>query len=1110
MKTAGTRSAMIALVMVLGSLIGASSAFAADLHVETTGADSGVCGPLGDPCATIAQATTNALSGDRVLIGTGTFAQSASINPGTKSLEYEGAGASNTIVTGNNATNFPTSGLFTFRNTGTTVAVRDLQVTGFPGIGATGSRFGIWIQPNPANPASAINATISDVRFVGLTSPPGGVFENAVYAANNNGTVTIQNSEISDVMGNSVLLENQRGAATVTGTTITKSTSNGSSAIYDMLHQTGATNWDQTGLHSFTNNTISTGAAIAVIGGFTPTNTLVADSFPIGVTISGNEIDTGSASTNAITLINAANDNTGTAGQIDNAQITGNTISGSSGGAGISLQGGIPDADITGNNIRNRAVGVSLTRRTQSAAPNTTWDHKPDGATIEANQIVDNTSGLTTDPGVSVTANANGNWWGCNAGPPVGASPVAGDCDSVSTFDGAAITLANWIVLRITASPASALASDGSATVTAGFDQLNTGATAPSVFPDGTLLPLTANGGSLLPLIPSLTSSLATSTFTSNSGTGRSATADFDHQSVTHTWDDDTTAPVVTITSPTNGFETTDASVDVFYTVTDFGGGVTCDLTDGDSVPLAFGDNTITVSCEDLAGNIGTDSVTVTRLDATPPVVTITAPTNGTITASANVTLQYAVTDDTATNCNIADGASVSLNAGANSITVVCTDAFGNVGFDSVAVIRDNNPPVVTIVSPLDGTITNLASVPLNFSVINDYGSVSCDLVDGAPVALSEGLNTITVSCTDAAGNVGSDSIDVTRDSTPPVLQIIAPLNGSTTTAPSTTLEFTVTDSSAVVCVPEDGDTVALAFGSNTIVVTCTDAAGNVSTGSVSVTRTSTVPPVVKITSPASGAIITASSVALAYEAASQDGTVSCDPASGSSVPLAVGTNTLTVNCIDSFGNVAAASVTVFRPDALPSCARSVVITSVMRTGTATRIRGTARLRFAGQRVSIQYQPTGKRVIAKPRISADGSFSVTVPRPASPDYTSNKARYRATVGTSSSAWIKLTRRMNSSSVTYDGNGRLQINGSVSLPLAKGQPLRVERSDACGKFRQIGWLSVDSNGNYGGTVPSGGGSETAVFIRLKTAVAKPSDRTFRFNTYSIVQPVVIDK
>lgn len=1110
MKSFGTGSGLAALVIAF-TFFAVGTASAADQHVETSGTDSGTCGALIDPCATIAQATTNAVSGDHVVIGAGTFTQTAAINPGAKSLEYIGAGSGSTIVTGNNATNFPAAGLFSFRTAGTTVAVRDLRVTGFPGTAATGSRFGIWVQPNPANPASAINATISNVSFVGLTSPPVNVFENAVYAANNNGAVTIEDSTFSDVMANSILLENQRGAATVSGTTISKSTPNTSAVIYDMLHQTGANNWDQTGLHSFTDNTITNGAGIAVIGGFTPTNTLVADSFPIGVTISGNVINTSSSTSSAITLVNAANDNTGTAGQIDNAVISGNTIqSGTGGGPGIVLQGGIPNAQITGNVLRNRSNAISLTRRTQSAAPNTTWDHKPNGAVVSANQLVDNTNGVFTDSGTPVTADLNSNWWGCNSGPSVATSPTPGDCDTVQTFDPGAITLANWVVLRIAAIPVSALASDGDAAVTAGFDQLNTGAAAPAVFANGTLLPLSATSGSLAPVVPSLASSIATSTFTSSASTGRSASASFDHQSVTHTWDDDTTAPVVTITSPTDGFETTDSSVDVFFTVTDFGGGVTCDLGDGDAVPLDFGSNTITVSCEDGAGNIGTDSVTVIRLDVTPPVVTITAPTNGTITASSSVTLNYTVSDDTATNCTLADGASIPLNAGANAITVVCTDEFGNIGFDSVSVIRDNNPPVVTIVAPLDGTITNASSTPLNFSVINDFGSVSCDRVDGAAVALSEGLNTITVSCTDTAGNVGSDSIDVTRDSIAPSLTITAPLDGSTTTDASTTVNFTVTDATAVSCVPADGDTVALSFGSNTIAVTCTDAAGNATTESVTVTRTSNVPPVVTITSPAPGAIVSSSSVPLTYNAASQDGTVTCTPPSGSSVPLAIGTNTLTVSCVDNFGNVAAASVTVFRPDTLPACARDVVITSVVRTGSATRIRGSARLQFVGQRVSIQYQPSGSKAIASPVIAADGTFSVSVKRPSRPAYTSNSARYRATLGRQTTSWIKLTRRMGSSFVSYDGNGGLEINGSVSLPLAKGAPLIVERSDACGKYRQIGTLRIQSNGNFGGTIATGGGSSTAVFIRLRAQVTKTSDRDFRFNTYSIVQPVVVDR
>jgi hypothetical protein len=801
---------LIALVAALCSFaFAAQIATAGTVHVATTGADSGTCGASGTPCLTIAQATTNAVTGDTVAIGTGTFLQTASINPGAKSLEYVGAGPAATIVSGGGSTSFATSGIFAFRTAGATVAVRDLGITGLPGIAPTGTRIGIWVQPNPANPASAINATVENVNVVGLGAVVAGVSENALYAANNNGSVTVQDSTITGVMGNSLLFENQRGAVDVNSNTITKPLANTGAVIYDMLHMIGAVAYDQTGLHSFTENSISAAAGVSVIGGFTPTNTLGASAFPIGVTISGNTIDTSSSTSTAIALINAANDNTGTTGRIDNAVISGNTlVAGTGGGPGIALQGGIPSPVISGNNLRNRSDAIRLTRRTQTASPFTTWDHKPTNATVSANQLVDNTNGVSTDTGVSVTANLNGNWWGCNAGPDVAVSPTAGDCDTVSTFDPSTITLANWVTLRIAADPASTLPGNAAATVTTGFDQLNTGAASPSVFADGTLIALSGTGGSLAPASPALASSVAASTFTSNAATGRSASATFDHQTVTHTWDD------------------------------------------------------------------------------------------------------------------------------------------------------------------------------------------------------------------------------------------------------------------------------------------------------------STAPPVVTISPPASGLIITGNSMILTYTVASQNGDVTCTPPSGSSIPLAVGANTIVVTCSDSFGNTASASITVFHPDTLPACARDVVITSVYRTGSATRIRGIARLKFAGQRVSIQYQPSGAKIIAKPLVAANGSFSVNVSRPAKPAYTSNQARYRAVLGSQKTSWIKLTRRMGSSAVSDAGNGRLQVNGSASLPLAKGQPLRVERSDACGNYRQIGSLRVRSNGDFSGTVASGGASQTAVFIRLKLRVAKASNPNSRFTTYSIVQPVVV--
>ncbi|MGB0873551.1 MAG: Ig-like domain-containing protein, partial [Solirubrobacterales bacterium] len=182
------------------------------------------------------------------------------------------------------------------------------------------------------------------------------------------------------------------------------------------------------------------------------------------------------------------------------------------------------------------------------------------------------------------------------------------------------------------------------------------------------------------------------------------------------------------------------------------------------SQPLSAGSNTITVTCTDDAGNSGSDSVTVVR-DNVDPVVTITSPANNTVTAASSIAVSYTVTDNVTASpsCNIASGSSQPLSAGSNTITVTCTDDAGNSGSDSVTVIRDNVAPVVDITSPADGSTVAPGDYPLTFTVSDNIdASPSCDFTSGDDVTVAAGSNTFTVSCTDDAGNVGSDSITVT------------------------------------------------------------------------------------------------------------------------------------------------------------------------------------------------------------------------------------------------------------------------------------------------------------------------------------------------------------
>lgn len=122
----------------------------------------------------------------------------------------------------------------------------------------------------------------------------------------------------------------------------------------------------------------------------------------------------------------------------------------------------------------------------------------------------------------------------------------------------------------------------------------------------------------------------------------------------------DLAAPVVTITAPAAGTFTSQAAVTITGTVTDLtlrsisAGGVSGTFTTTTSgvydytiqnVPLAEGDNSIVVLATDAGSRTGQAALTITR-DATPPVVTLTAPSQ--ITRKRDGSATATVADDSA------------------------------------------------------------------------------------------------------------------------------------------------------------------------------------------------------------------------------------------------------------------------------------------------------------------------------------------------------------------------------------------------------------------------------------------------------------------------------
>jgi hypothetical protein len=226
-------------------------------------------------------------------------------------------------------------------------------------------------------------------------------------------------------------------------------------------------------------------------------------------------------------------------------------------------------------------------------------------------------------------------------------------------------------------------------------------------------------------------------------------------------------------------------------------------------IAVVDGTNTITVTAEDAAGNLGTDTITVNVDvgDTISPTVRITFPTENTTwrtdihqiringTASDNVVITgvYLFSDlGDEHRCEFSTHQGLTsfycwfydLKIGSNNITVTARDDTGNLGSDSLEVIyttssSDTTPPTVTITSPTsnptytsDSTSLTLRGNASDTGGVTEVrwsndqgGSGSCSGTTSWTcnrLTLIEGANNITVTAEDAAGNPGTDTIAVT------------------------------------------------------------------------------------------------------------------------------------------------------------------------------------------------------------------------------------------------------------------------------------------------------------------------------------------------------------
>ncbi|MFA4837732.1 MAG: Ig-like domain-containing protein, partial [Dehalococcoidia bacterium] len=352
----------------------------------------------------------------------------------------------------------------------------------------------------------------------------------------------------------------------------------------------------------------------------------------------------------------------------------------------------------------------------------------------------------------------------------------------------------------------------------------------------------------------------------------------------------DKVAPVVTLTSPTDGLVLKDKTLTVSgitsdpnaATVVIVNGGTAVALTvagDGSfsqGVSLKAGNNSILVKSTDGANNTGKAGPINVIVDARRPTVTIMEPADGFLTNTASIIVNGLVSGASSVTLNI-NGASVpvtvsggrfsktvSILEGTNKITASAyadghpndPDYLGTSGTRTATL--DTKAPIVTIISPISGISVGTAGIEVTGSIDDPTISTALLILNGGvprmievadgkfsqKITLRSGSNTIVVAATDSVGNSGSSGapVVVTFDNTRPSVTITEPVNRLLTNIAAQTVTGTVDDQTITsatlrlngtdyqVDVAPDGTFskgITLAAGINTLKASATDSAGN-------------------------------------------------------------------------------------------------------------------------------------------------------------------------------------------------------------------------------------------------------------------------------------------
>ncbi len=307
-----------------------------------------------------------------------------------------------------------------------------------------------------------------------------------------------------------------------------------------------------------------------------------------------------------------------------------------------------------------------------------------------------------------------------------------------------------------------------------------------------------------------------------------------------------------------------DASGNVSITAADVDNGSNdaCAITLAAS-PTSFtcsevGANTVTLTVTDASGNVSTATSTVTVEDNVAPTA-ICQDITVQLDASGNVSITAADVDN---GSNDACGVTLAINnssftcanVGANTVTLTVTDANGNASTcTSTVIVEDNVAPTaicqdITVQLDASGNVSITAADVDNGS--NDACGVTLAINNSSFTCANVGANTVTLTVTDANGNASTCTSTVTvEDNVAPnaiaqdiTVQLDASGNVSITAAD---IDNGSNDACGISISASPTSFTCAEVGANTVTLTVTDANGNVSIVTATVTVEDNVAPVV-------------------------------------------------------------------------------------------------------------------------------------------------------------------------------------------------------------------------------------------------------------------------